>query len=446
MRAVRASPDPIAEAHELPMRRNVAWALAGNVVYAACQWAMLIVLAKLCSPEMVGQFALGIAMTSPVMLLTSLQLRAALATDVAESFPFEEYVFLRLIATVAGLAAIAIVVAVAGYREETRWVVLAVGLGKAVEALSDLIYGVLQRNERMDLIARSMIFRGTGALLALGVTVQATGSVLWGALALAAVWLVVLAAYDVPAAALVIRTSGKSGLRLRWGIVTAALRPGWRVAGLWRLARETLPLGFVMMLIALNRNMPRYFIERSMGERELGIFAAIAYIQVAGTTVVDAVCQSASPRLAGHHAAGRVRQFRRTLAQLAGLAGLMGAVGIAAALLAGRQILALIYRAEYAAEAPVLVMLMAVAAVGYVGSVLGYGITATRRFALFPVPYLALTALATLCSAYAIPRWGLHGACAATGLVSLGSCLVPFLILSQLRKESKHAASPSFAA
>ncbi|HSB13169.1 MAG TPA: lipopolysaccharide biosynthesis protein [Bryobacteraceae bacterium] len=428
------------------MKRNVAWALAGNVVYAGCQWAMLVALAKLCSPETVGQFALGVAVTSPVVLLTGLQLRAALATDVTGTFSLEEYLGLRLIATAAGLATIAAVVVAAGYREETQWAVLAVGLGKAVESVSDLIYGVLQRNERMDLIARSMILRGAGTLLALGVTVQATGSVFWGALALAAVSLVLLVAYDMPAAARVIPASGRRGVPLGWQAAAAALRPTWRIAGLWRLARETLPLGFVMMLIGLNRNLPRYFVERSMGERELGIFAAIAYIQVAGSTVVDAVCQSASPRLAGHHAAGRVRQFRGALAKLAGLASLMGAVGVGAALLAGRQVLALLYGAEYAAESPVLIWLMAVAAVGYVGSVLGYGITATRRFALFPVPYLALTAVAAFCSAYAIPRWGLYGACATAGLVSLGSCVVPFLVLFQVREESKHVASPSFAA
>jgi O-antigen/teichoic acid export membrane protein len=429
----------------LSMKRNVAWALAGNVVYAGCQWAMLVALAKLCSPEMVGQFALGVAVTSPVFLLTSLQLRAALATDVAGIFSLEEYLGLRLITTAAGLTAIAVVAVTAGYREETQWVVLAVGLGKAVESVSDLIYGVLQKNERMDLIARSMVLRGAVALLALGLTVQATGSVLWGALASAAVSLVLLVAYDMPGAVLVILASGKRGVPVVWQ-AAAAFRPTWRIAGLWRLARETLPLGFVMMLIGLNRNMPRYFVERSMGERELGIFAAIAYIQVAGSTVVDAVCQSVSPRLAGHHAAGRVEQFRGALAKLAGLAGLLGAVGVGAALLAGRQVLELFYGVEYAAESPVLVWLMAVAAVGYVGSVLGYGITATRRFALFPAPYLALTAVATVCSAYAIPCWGLYGACAAAGLVSLGSCVVPFLVLSKVREESKHVASPSFAA
>jgi len=50
----------------LTLRRNFSWTLLGNVVYAGCQWAMLVVLAKLGTPEMVGQFALVV--TAPIVL------------------------------------------------------------------------------------------------------------------------------------------------------------------------------------------------------------------------------------------------------------------------------------------------------------------------------------------------------------------------------------------
>ena len=33
--------------HRLTLRMNFLWTLAGNVVYAACQWGILVVLAKL---------------------------------------------------------------------------------------------------------------------------------------------------------------------------------------------------------------------------------------------------------------------------------------------------------------------------------------------------------------------------------------------------------------
>ncbi len=414
------------------LRRSFSWALAGNVVYAACQWAMLVVIAKLGSPEMVGQFALGIAVSSPVMLFTGLQLRAAQATDVRDEYAFGDYLSLRLIATVTGLVVIGGIGMAAGFRRETTWVVLIVGLAKAADSVSDLIYGLFQRKERMDLVARSMIFRGIGSLAALASAVWGTGSIIWGVAALAVFWMAAVMGFDLPTA--------RGLLRHTSGPVTPLLT-AWNPRKLWLLTRQTLPLGFVMMLIALDRNMPRYFIEHSLGERELGIFAAIAYIQVAGTTVIDALCQSASPRLACFHAEGDHGKFRQLLIRLGIFSGLLGVVGVILASIAGKQILSLLYREEYAAESGVFLALMAIATVGYAGSVLGYGITATRRFSLFPLPYLLLTIAVALCSALAIPRWGLYGACAAAGVVSLGSCVVPFLILCRVREEKAYVTS-----
>ena len=58
----------------LTLRRNFSWTFVSNVVYAGCQWGILMVLAKLGSPENIGQFTLGLAQTAPVFMLTNLQL------------------------------------------------------------------------------------------------------------------------------------------------------------------------------------------------------------------------------------------------------------------------------------------------------------------------------------------------------------------------------------
>ena len=68
---------------------NFSWTIAGDVIYAACQWGMLIVLAKLGSPEMVGQFALGLAVTAPVIIFANLALRQIQSTDVRNEFELD---------------------------------------------------------------------------------------------------------------------------------------------------------------------------------------------------------------------------------------------------------------------------------------------------------------------------------------------------------------------
>src|SRR5947209_3750081 len=73
---------------------NFQWSLVGSVVYAACQWAIVIVLAKLGSSESVGQFALGFAVAAPVVLLANLQLSALQATDATRAYRFGHYLAL----------------------------------------------------------------------------------------------------------------------------------------------------------------------------------------------------------------------------------------------------------------------------------------------------------------------------------------------------------------
>src|SRR5438067_13811448 len=73
------------------LRVNFSWTMAGNLVYAASQWGILVVLARMGKPEAVGQFSLGLAITAPIMLFAGLQLRAVQATDARHLFQFADY-------------------------------------------------------------------------------------------------------------------------------------------------------------------------------------------------------------------------------------------------------------------------------------------------------------------------------------------------------------------
>ena len=96
------------------LRSNFAWTFAGNAVYAAGQWALLSLIAKRGGSEMLGQYALALAITAPVAMLSHLNLRAVIATDVAGKHPFGDYLVVRFGATLAGFAAIAVLAAGTG--------------------------------------------------------------------------------------------------------------------------------------------------------------------------------------------------------------------------------------------------------------------------------------------------------------------------------------------
>ncbi|MGI8856820.1 MAG: lipopolysaccharide biosynthesis protein, partial [Thermomicrobiales bacterium] len=281
------------------------------------------------------------------------------------------------------------------------------GLAKVFESISDVFYGLLQQHEQMDRIAKSMMVKGPLSLVALATAVVLTGNIVWGTAALAVVWAFRLVTYDIPNGAAVLRAARTEG-------VVESMRPTWQWRRLARLAWLALPLGFVMMLASLVTNIPRYFIERFQGTHELGIFAAMAYIVVAGTTVVDALGQAVSPRLARHCAAGEMGAFRALVGKVLGISALLGAAGVLLSLVVGRQVLTLLYRPEYADHLNVFIWIIVAAGLGYLASVFGYAMTAARLFAIQVPIYLVSIVAVTVGCALLVPSHGLLGAAWAT--------------------------------
>ncbi len=379
------------------------WALLGNVLYAFAQWVVLVLIARQLSTRDVGEFALGLAISAPIILFASLELRGVQATDARDLFRFRDYLDVRFVSMGMALASVAVVALVAGYRGSTVKVILAIGLAKAIEALSDVCYGRLQKHERMDLIARSLIMKGSLTVAAVAAALRAGYGVLGVALGLCVAWGLVLVFHDSVVSKAWAELGGRRSDR------------GTR----WRLVRLALPLGGVGTLLSLQANIPRYFIERYAGTDELGIYAALASLAVAGGMTITALGQSLSPRLARVFAGGGTRAFRASLTRHASLCAGIGLLGLAVAILIGPRLLQVLFGPAFAARSDVFIWLMAGAVFLYPASLFGFGLTAARRFTP-QLPLVAFTvAVTVLACALLVPRFGLTGAAWAVGIAAL---------------------------
>jgi hypothetical protein len=87
-------------------------------------------------------------------------MRAFQATDIKGEYLFIDYLFARLTQTVLALLTIFIVVTVSGYATTIVLIVAGVSLYKAIESISDIYYGRMQKREKMSRIGRSIALRG----------------------------------------------------------------------------------------------------------------------------------------------------------------------------------------------------------------------------------------------------------------------------------------------
>jgi O-antigen/teichoic acid export membrane protein len=391
----------------LSWRWNLLWTSAGTAIYAASSWAMLSVIAKLGTPEMVGEYALALAVVTPVLMLAQMNLRALLATDARGQYGFRDYRRLRMNATVLAMLAIA-GIAAAGYPFRLAALIAATGLAQGVEGVADIYYGLMQRHERMDRITISLTLRAGLSLAAMVAVIGLTGSVLAGVCGMFLTRLAVTAVYDAgrgsrdfvaaePRVPYVFRQTMAQQMSIFW---------------------LALPLSGVMLLNSLSTNMPRYLIEHHMGARELGIFSAAASLVAVGNNLVNAVGQTLMPRLAKAFAWGDAAGFARMGTRLLAFGLALALCVVGCSVLLGRWVLTWMFRPEYARHPELLIAVMAAGGIGYMASLLGYAVTAARSFRPQAPLFAVVTVLTYAACALLIPARGLMGAALAMGISS----------------------------
>jgi O-antigen/teichoic acid export membrane protein len=394
-----------------PLGRSFSWTLLSTLVYAGCQWGTLVLLTKIGTPEMVGQYALALGVTAPVILLAGLGLRTLMVTDARHQYCFGDYFGLRLLMSVLTLVAIIVISICAKCPVDTALVITMVAVAKTFDSLSDVIYGFLQQHERMDRIAVSRIIQGVLQIVAFALATYLTRNLLCGTAAMALASGSVTAGYDIPTAASVAHhvSAGSNRAPARAFTRLAVLRPYFSLATIVALVRSSVPLAIVTTLASLSANMPRYFIEIYRGDRELGIFTAMSSLIYPGGMIAGALCQSAWRRLSQYHV-DDFRAFQRLLIKLIALGAANGLVGILVAALFGRPVLTLLYRREYADRPGVFAWLMTAAALSYVATAMGVGMQAARAFTALVGVHCTSTVITALACAWLIPQYNLMGA------------------------------------
>ncbi len=387
---------------------NFAWTLSSGLVYALAQWGVLVACARLGTMELLGEFALGLAITAPVMLLARMNLRTLQATDANGTYAFEHYLGLMGLNVLGGVL-LCILVGMVGYSPSVGLVIALLALAKGFEALSEVFYGALQRAERMDLIARSITAKSVLSVVLVVVALQATGSAAGAAAALGLSWALVLVLFDLPAYRR--EFPGARPWRGLWQ--TPWREQGLHLKSLFMLAYA---LGITALLGSLRPNVPRYMLEAHFGQAELGMYAALAYFTAIGGRVVHALGQALSPRLGRYHAAGDQRRYGRALAGFAGGAAGVGVCAIICAALLGRWVLTLFYGPEYAQNLELFVWLMGAAALEYVCVSLAVGLTAARELRAQAVTLVGSVGVVALGSAWWVPSVGPVGAAWALAL------------------------------
>lgn len=392
--------------------------IIGKLSMTLAQGLILVVLARLEGAAVVGLYTLGLAIVSPIFLMSHMRMQDVIATHPDNASVWAAHARLLLLTgmaafTVAG--AISIIWPTRGLWE----IVIPLSLTKAVESVVFTCHGYWQSQGRVFRIAASNAVRAFAALATITLGTWLSGVVL--------------------------------GVALMAGVATAQLLlwelrqvPSLRSPGtrgeLWRLLGTVAPLGLVAMLLSLNQNVVRMIVEFHVGTAELGIFAASAYLVRTGAIAAQAIGQEGAPRIRAARASGDAHGLYVAGLRSAGLALAIGVILLLLGVWVGPDVVALLYGDHFRPSQLLLAMILLAGVPLFGSTALSVTTVASGRHRAY-VGVVSASLVATALAALILtPAWGLIG---AAGAWAFGETLKFVLIVWLLRGSAKQATSSS---
>jgi O-antigen/teichoic acid export membrane protein len=385
------------------LRINFGWNFIGNMVYAGTQWGIIVALTRLGSVEMVGLLSLGLAITGPIMMFTNMQLRTLQTTYKSGIFYFSDYVGVRYITNSVFFLILLVVFIIGQYNTSTILIISLVAITKIVESLSDLTYGYFQYSERLEYIAQSKIIRGILSLISVSVVVFLTDSLFLSLIIWIVSWILVFLCFDI-------KNLGRFG---------ELFIPKYNKNKVTKIIKASIPLGLLVMLVSLNINIPRVFIESFSGPEALGYFVSIFYLVFIAGKFINSLGIAMLPRLARLYENDQLQQYNKILFLLTIISFIIGVVAVSVSVFFGEFLLNLIYGRAFIQYKQLLILIMVFGLLDFLSYSLITGLNALKAYKI--QPYLGVIWLIfTLISGYLlIPEYGLYGAAITLNIYGL---------------------------
>ena len=402
----------------LSVRANFAWTMASSIIFQTCQWLIIVTLAHSAGSVAVGRFAFALAVTTPPLLFAANNLRVALATDARSEFRFVDYLILRVVSLTVATSGIAVLAFALCRTRAAALLIMLVAIAKCFDLISDTVYGLLQKYERMDRIGVSRIIQGILQVFAINVAFRLTGSLLSAVAVWAVTSGVITFSYDLRSTLLAVR---RHPAEIAWG---GARRCATRVRGLFT---KCLPLAGTIVLGSLVGSVPVYALEHWRNSGEVGVFAAQIRLVAAIGLCFAALADVATPRLARYYA-GQQAEFHRLARRLLLIGAGNGLFAVVGTALAGGMLLRLVYGPQYADVGLAVLLVLAMA-----GNLVApaAAASAAHRYGILLVAGVAQLVVTGGVAVALTGRLGTAGA--ATGLV-VGQVAYTGLLLVAIRR------------
>lgn len=141
-------------------KKNFIWNMVGATVNSFTSFFFLIIVTRLNGTNIAGIFTFGFSIACLFQVISNYAGRTYQVTNIDESIKDSDFVYNRITSCLIMLVVVAVYLFIKGYDIFKNAVILLFVLYRLIESFTDVMYGVIQKNDHLYKVGISLFLRG----------------------------------------------------------------------------------------------------------------------------------------------------------------------------------------------------------------------------------------------------------------------------------------------
>lgn len=387
---------------DIQFKKNFIWNILGTGLNAFNSLFFMITVTRINGVDNAGIFTIAYATACIMYVIGIYAGRIYQVTEPDKNITDKEYIINRLITSILMNVLVLIFCLIRKYDFYKTIIFVLLTLYKSLEAFSEVIYGILQKNEKLEIVGKSLFIK---SIISVGVFIFVdilTKNMILSILSAILVWIVMILVFDINKVHQYIEFS----VPINWN----------NILKIFRLGFTTFAIAFLGLYIL---NAPKYAIDSYLENNLQTVFGII----VMPATVIGLVAQFLIHpylnKILKLYEEKNLKQLRRMLLKL--IISILS-IGIISSILAyfiGTQVLGIIYGIDLSVYKMGLLTIIIASTLYTIGVIYSSVLTTVREtFSQFII-YIIISIFALIISNIFTKMWNLDGAILAYLLIML---------------------------
>lgn len=271
----------------------------GNFSYLGVLWLMSVITARYGGFEKAGYFSVALTTANIYISLASYTVRLYYAADIEKKFTDKQYFIMRFLTTIVSVILCICGSVFIGYSKQQLVIIILFYIYKSLEMISDILFGALQRANKLYLSGYSLCAKSILSLICFTVAMICFDSLILALIVIDIVALLVLFVVDI-------RMVKHENIDVK----------SWRMLDVKKaisLLKICFPLFVVGLCYSLIPSIPRLCYERMFSAEEFGVYSSISTITVLISTAVNCVTIPLIPIMTEYYQTKKIEKLKKIL-------------------------------------------------------------------------------------------------------------------------------------